>query len=450
MKSRILVVDDDAYVREFIIEALKRLGYQLEQADSGETALEIIARQEFDLILTDLKMKKVSGLDVLKAALSIQPDCRVMVITAFGTIDNAVEAMKLGACDYFTKPITPDELEILVKNALDYKRLVTENKLLKKELADSYSYENLVGRSPAMTKVFELISNIANSPSTVLISGETGTGKEIVARAIHFNSDRADKPFIKMNCAALPEGLIESELFGHEKGAFTGAVKSSVGRFEQADGGTLLLDEISEIPPAIQAKLLRVIQERELERLGSGQTIPVNVRIIATSNRDLKKEVSERRFRDDLYFRLQVIPIDMPPLRKRLEDVPLLSEHFLQKYCHREGVPSKTLSEKVIKYFMSYAWPGNVRELENYIERSVVVSNSQELKISDFPMEIAIGTGGFDDSEDESGTTIAEMERRLIYKTLEANDFNKAQTAEILGITPRTLRNKLNDYRRQE
>ncbi len=447
MNSKILVVDDDVYVREFIAETLRRKGYQLDQADSGESALEIIRQQEFDLIITDLKMKNIGGLDVLKASLGIQPDCRVMVITAFGTIDNAVEAMKLGACDYFTKPVTPDELEILVENALDYKRLKMENKYLKRELADSYSFDSLIGNSASMIKIFELIKSVADSPSTVLISGETGTGKEMVARAIHFHSIRADKPFIKMNCAALPEGLIESELFGHEKGAFTGAVKSSIGRFEQANGGTLLLDEISEIPPTIQAKLLRVIQERELERLGSGQTIPVDVRIIATSNRDLKKEVSERRFRDDLYFRLQVIPIDLPPLRKRLDDIPSLSDYFLQKYCHREGVPLKALSEKVIKYFMSYPWPGNVRELENYIERAVVVSNSQELRIPDFPMEIAIGRGGLSDTEQEAGTTIAEMEKRLIFKTLEANDYNKAQTAEVLGITPRTLRNKLNEYR---
>jgi two-component system response regulator AtoC len=447
MNSKILVVDDDVYVREFIAETLRRKGYQLDQADSGESALEIIRQQEFDLIITDLKMKNVGGLDVLKASLEIQPDCRVMVITAFGTIDNAVEAMKLGACDYFTKPVTPDELEILVENALDYKRLKMENKYLKRELADNYSFDSLIGNSASMIKIFELIKSVADSPSTVLISGETGTGKEMVARAIHFHSIRADKPFIKMNCAALPEGLIESELFGHEKGAFTGAVKSSIGRFEQANGGTLLLDEISEIPPTIQAKLLRVIQERELERLGSGQTIPVDVRIIATSNRDLKKEVSERRFRDDLYFRLQVIPIDLPPLRKRLDDIPSLSDYFLQKYCHREGVPLKALSEKVIKYFMSYPWPGNVRELENYIERAVVVSNSQELRIPDFPMEIAIGRGGLSDTEQEAGTTIAEMEKRLIFKTLEANDYNKAQTAEVLGITPRTLRNKLNEYR---
>ncbi len=450
MSARILVVDDDALVREFIVEVLTRKGYDIEQADCGESAVEILREESFDLVVTDLKMKGLSGIDVLKAAVFTNPECRIIMVTAFGTIDNAVEAMKIGASDYVTKPFSANELEILVERSLEVKKLKAENRQLRKEIADQYSYENLVGRSPGMIKIFDIITNVANSPSTVLISGETGTGKEMVARAIHYNSNRAGKPFIKMNCAALPEGLIESELFGHEKGAFTGAVKSTVGRFEQANGGTLLLDEISEIPPAIQAKLLRVIQERELERLGSGQTIPIDVRIIATSNRDLKKEVNEGRFRDDLFFRLQVIPVDIPPLRKRLDDIPLLSEHFIAHYCEREGVPYKTLTDKVIKHFMSYNWPGNVRELENYIQRAVVMSPEQELRLSDFPVEVAVGSSPADSSSELEITTIAEMERKLIYKTLEANEFNKAQTADALGITTRTLRNKLNEYRSRE
>jgi DNA-binding NtrC family response regulator len=450
MDANILVVDDDTLVREFIVEVLERKNYRIESVDCGETAVELLKTREFDLVITDLKMKGISGMEVLQTAVTTQPECRVIVVTAFGTIDSAVEAMKIGASDYVTKPFSASELEILVERVLEMKKLKEENRFLKQELADKYSFENLVGQSPSMIKVFEAIKSVANSPSTVLISGETGTGKEIVARAIHHNSKRADKPFVKMNCAALPEGLIESELFGHEKGAFTGAVRSTVGRFEQANSGTLLLDEISEIPPIIQAKLLRVIQERELERLGSGQTIPVDVRLIATSNRDLKKEVSEGRFRDDLFFRLQVIPIDLPPLRKRLDDIPLLCEHFIKKYCHREGIPSKKLSEKLMKYMMSYGWPGNVRELENYIERAVVISADQELRLSDFPPEITVGSAGIENSESDSATTIAEMEKRLIFKTLEANNFNKAQTAEALGITARTLRNKLNEYRGED
>ena len=445
-----MIVEDDSLVREFIVETLERKGYSVDQADSGEQAIKMLGYAEYDLVITDLKMHRLSGMDVLKEAHEVQPDCRVMVVTAFGTIENAVEAMKIGACDYITKPFTADELEILVERALDYKRLREENLYLKKELAESYSFDNLVGQSPSMRKIFELIKNIAASPSTVLISGETGTGKELVARAIHYNSDRANEPFIKMNCAALPEGLIESELFGHEKGAFTGAIRTTKGRFEQAHSGTLLLDEISEIPSSTQAKLLRVLQERELERLGSGQTIPLDVRIIATSNHDLRAEVKKGSFRDDLYFRLQVIPIDLPPLRERLEDIPVLSDYFLQKYCQREGLPLKTLSEKVKKLFMSYSWPGNVRELENYIERAVVISRSQELKVSDFPIEIAVGSSALVSADTDTGQTIAEMERRLIIKTLEANNWNKAKTAEILGITTRTLRNKLNEYRCQE
>ena len=345
MYSKVLVVDDDSLVREFLLETLKRKGYQVFQAGSGEIAIDMINNQEFDLIITDLKMQKASGIDVLRVASSVQPDCRVIVITAFGTIETAVEAMKLGACDYITKPFNANELEVLVDRALEFKKLIDENRMLKMEIANNYSFDNLVGRSPAMLKLFEMIDNVADSLSTVLVSGETGTGKEMVARAIHYRSERANKTFVKMNCAALPEGLIESELFGHEKGAFTGAIRSTTGRFEQANGGTLLLDEISEIPSNIQAKLLRVLQERELERLGSGQTIPVDVRIIATSNRDLKQEVVKGRFRDDLFFRLQVIPINLPPLREHLEDIPILFDHFVKKYCHREGIPVKTLSE---------------------------------------------------------------------------------------------------------
>jgi DNA-binding NtrC family response regulator len=442
--AKILVVDDDPLVREFLNETLKRKNFQVFQAESGEAAIDMLDKQELDLVITDLRMPKASGMDVLKAALKVQPDCRVMVITAFGTIENAVEAMKLGACDYITKPFNANELDILVDRALEFKKLKDENRQLKMEIASIYSYENLVGKSPSMIKVFETIESVANSQSTILISGETGTGKEMVARAIHYRSNRADKPFIKMNCAALPEGIIESELFGHEKGAFTGAIKSTVGRFEQADGGTLLLDEISEIPSRIQAKLLRVIQERELERLGSGQTIPIDVRIIATSNRDLKQEVRKGRFRDDLFFRLQVIPINLPPLREHLEDIPLLADYFLRNYCHREGVPLKSLAEKVARLFMSYDWPGNVRELENCIERAVVMSKSQELAVSDFPMEIVSGVPNLAVKESEAGSTIAEMEKRLIFKTLEANNWNKAKT---LGITTRTLRNKLTEYR---
>jgi len=402
------------------------------------------------MVITDLKMHQVNGIEVLKETLRLQPECRVIVITAFGTIENAVEAMKIGACDYISKPFVADELEILVERSLDYKKLKDENKILHQELDDKYSYDNLIGNSPSMKKIFDIIKSVACSPSTVLITGETGTGKELVARAVHFNSNRADRRFVKMNCAALPEGIIESELFGHEKGAFTGAIKATKGRFEQANGGTLLLDEISEIPPRIQAKLLRVIQEREIDRLGSGQTVPIDVRLVATSNRDLKTMVARGRFRDDLFYRLQVIPINLPPLRERLDDIPLLCEHFIAKYCRREGVPNKSLSEKVVQMFMGYNWPGNIRELENYIERAVVISTSEELKPADFPMDLKAGNIGPINDRMEIGQTIADMEKRLIMKTLEANNWNKERAADVLGITSRTLRNKLAEYKQGE
>lgn len=447
MNSRILVVDDDSLVREYVCETLKRRDYFVDDAESGETAIAMLAESDYDLVITDLKMHHTTGMDVLREAIRIQPECRVMVITAFGTIENAVEAMRIGACDYITKPFTTNELEILVERSLDYKKLKDENRILRNELDDKYAYDNLVGNSQAMKKMFELIKSVANSSSTILVTGETGTGKELVARAVHYNSNRAVKHFVKMNCAALPEGLIESELFGHEKGAFTGAIKSTKGKFEQAIGGTLLLDEISEIPPRIQAKLLRVIQEREIERLGSAQTIPVDVRLVATSNRDLKAMVARGRFRDDLFFRLQVIPINLPPLRERLEDIPLLCEHFIAKYCHREGVPIKILSEKVVQMFMSYNWPGNIRELENYIERAVVISSSEELKPADFPIDLKAGNITPVTNRMEVGQTIADMEKHLIMKTLEANNWNKERAADVLGITSRTLRNKLAEYK---
>jgi two-component system response regulator AtoC len=446
MKPKILIVDDEDIVRDFISEVLIRMGFAPLAAESGEKAIDHLQRAEFDVVISDFKMPGVSGMDVLRKALELWPDCRVIIITAFGTIENAVEAMKMGAHDYITKPISPEHLEMVVAKALEYKKLKIENRLLKNEISEKYSFENIVGKAAGMQEVFELIRRASPSDSTILINGESGTGKELVARAIHYNSPRAMAPFVKMNCAALPEGLIESELFGHEKGAFTGAVRAAQGRFELADGGTLLLDEISEIPPALQAKLLRVLQEKEFERIGSGQTIKVNVRVIATSNRDLKEEVVEGGFRDDLFYRLNVIPIDLPPLRQRTEDIPLLAEYFLNRYSQKIGVPVKRLSDKAMQMFMDYSWPGNVRELENLIERAVVISKNQVLKPSDFPPEIASGIGTVRAGSMDVGMSIGEAEKILILKTLKAHAGNKSKAAEVLGISPRTLRNKLHEY----
>ncbi len=394
MKYRILIVDDEAIVRDFISEVLIRMGYAPLAVESGEKALEYLHRGEYDVVITDFKMPGISGIDLLKKTLDIWPDCRVIIITAFGTIEQAVGAMKIGAQDYITKPISPDHLEMVVSKALEFKTLKLENRNLRREISEKYSFENIIGKAAPMKKVYELIERAAPSESTILISGESGTGKELVARAIHYNSPRAGGPFVKMNCAALPEGLIESELFGHEKGAFTGAIRATRGRFELADGGTLLLDEISEIPPSLQAKLLRVLQEKEFERIGSGQSIKTNVRVIATSNRDLKDEIANGNFSDDLYYRLNVIPIDIPPLRQRKEDIPLLCDHFLSKYSQKMGIPNKTLSEKTLEMLLTYTWPGNVRELENVIERATVISRNQELRPSDFPPEVASGVAG--------------------------------------------------------
>ncbi len=446
MKPKILIVDDEEIVREFISEVLIRMGHAPLSVSSGEMAVEHMEQGEFDLVITDFKMPGMSGVGVLKRTLQLWPDCRVIIITAFGTIEQAVDAMKIGAHDYVTKPISPDHLEMVINKALEYKTLKVENRQLKREVGDKYSFENIIGKSAVMQEVFELIRRASPSDSTILINGESGTGKELVAKAIHYHSSRVDAPFIKMNCAALPEGLIESELFGHEKGAFTGAIRATRGRFEMADGGTLLLDEISEIPPALQAKLLRVLQENEFERIGSGQTIKIDVRVIATSNRDLKDEINNGNFRSDLYYRLNVIPIDLPPLRQRLDDISLLSEYFLNKYSQKMGLPTKTLSDKVMHMFMGYSWPGNVRELENVIERAVVISKAQELRPADFPPDITAGiptmiSGGMD-----VGISIGDAEKILILKTLRAHAGNKSKAAEVLGISTRTLRNKLHEY----
>ena len=446
MKPKILIVDDEGIVRDFISEVLIRMGHAPLTAESGAKAIGYLNQGEFDVVITDFKMPEITGADVLRKALELWPDCRVIMITAFGTIEHAVSAMKMGAHDYITKPISPDHLEMVVAKALEYKNLRAENRVLKREVGEKYSFENIIGKSRVMQEVFELIRRASPSDSTILISGESGTGKELVAKAIHFNSPRENGPFIKMNCAALPEGLIESELFGHEKGAFTGAVKTTRGRFELADGGTLLLDEISEIPQTLQAKLLRVLQEREFERIGSGQSMSVDVRVIATSNRDLKEEIANGGFRDDLYYRLNVIPIDLPPLRSRREDIPIICDFFLEKFCRNFGVPEKSLSTKVLEMFESYSWPGNVRELENLIERAVVISKNQELTPRDFPPELASGIAAASSRSLEVGMSVGEAERILIIKTLKAHAGNKTRAAEILGISTRTLRNKLHEY----
>jgi DNA-binding NtrC family response regulator len=446
MENKILVVDDDPLLRDFLAETLNRTGYSVSLASTGEEALEKIRKEDCDIILSDVRMPNMDGMELLKTAKNSLPDAKVVMMTAYGTVQNAVEAMKLGAFDYVMKPFSIDEIELVLQRAIEHRQLLLENRLLRSEVIGKYRFDNIVGRSPQMQKIFELVETVAARKATVLITGESGTGKELIAKAIHYNSPRRDGPFIRINCAALPEGLVESELFGHEKGSFTGAIRQSRGRFELADGGTLLLDEISEISLHLQGKMLRVLQEREFERVGSGIPIQVDVRIIATSNRDLKKRINDGEFREDLFFRLNVVPIHIAPLRERKEDIPSLAEHFLKKYNQENNCSIQGISPKVYQMFMEYSWQGNVRELENYIERAVVTAKGKTLTPGDFPKELSYGKIEMPTEEIKVGTTVHEAERKLILKTLRAQDGNRTKTAEILGISTRTLRNKLHEY----
>jgi DNA-binding NtrC family response regulator len=445
--KHILVVDDDSYVRESTEEILRRKGYQVDTSANGKDALVLLDEADFDLILSDIKMPEMDGIELLAAAKGKYPDIHVIMMTAFGSVDNAVEAMRKGAYDYIQKgSADPTEIELVVERALKYQDSQRENKRLRSELQDKYSFNNMIGKAHNMEQVFDLIDTVADSRATVLVTGESGTGKELVARALHYNSSRRSAPFIRLNCAALPKDLMESELFGHEKGAFTGAIKQTRGRFEMADGGTLLLDEISEIDPALQAKLLRVLQEREFERIGSTQTIKVDVRIVATTNRDLQKEVEAGNFREDLYYRLNVIEMGLPPLRERTEDIPALVQNFVSKYNEENGKRITGVADETLDALLAYDWPGNIRELENYTERAVVVARGEALAPDDYPQRLTSGPQGRDDGGIHVGMTVHEMERRLIMKTLESCQGNRTEAAGMLGISTRTLRNKLHEY----
>jgi DNA-binding NtrC family response regulator len=447
MNEKILVVDDDRLVSEFVDETLTRSGYDVTSAMSGEDALGFIEIEDFDLILSDVRMPKMDGIELLKQIRHVSPSTMVIMITAYGTVKNAVEAMKIGAFDYVLKPFSPDELELTVKKALKFQGLQIENDLLRNEVGRKYSFDNIVGKNKTLMDVFDLVKVAADSKATILITGESGTGKELVAKAIHYNSPRKDNAFIRVNCASLPENLIESELFGHEKGAFTGAIKQTKGRFELADCGTLLLDEISEMPLSLQAKLLRVLQEYEFERVGSGTPIKVDVRLIATSNRNLKAEIREGNFREDLFYRLNVIQIEIPPLRARNDDIPALITHFIKKYNDENGRSVEGINDKVLNTMMKYHWPGNVRELENIVQRGVVTCKSKRLTDEDFPGYIALG--GVVDTGDVQlpmPVSLSELEKYAILEALKFTGGNRSKAADILGITSRTLRNKLAEY----
>ncbi|MCY3736039.1 MAG: sigma-54 dependent transcriptional regulator [Gemmatimonadaceae bacterium] len=447
--KRILVVDDDSYVRSGTEEILLRKGYEVETSGSASAALQALEGAEYDLMLSDIKMPGMSGLELLEKVVPRWPELTVVLMTAYGAIDDAVRAMRIGAYNYVLKGdgSAPEEMEIVVEQALKVQDTERENRRLRSELSSRYGYGSMIGKSPAMVQVFDLVRTVADSRATVLVTGESGTGKELVARALHYNSPRAGGPFIRLNCAALPRDLMESELFGHEKGAFSGAIRQTRGRFEMAHGGTLLLDEISEIDPALQAKLLRVLQEREFERVGSSETIEVDVRIVATTNRDLAREVEEGNFREDLYYRLNVIEIGLPPLRQRPEDVPALVQSFIERFNKENDKGIEGLEEAALELLGRYHWPGNVRELENYVERAVVVSPGPRLTAADFPRKLVEGSNGSPgELASQVGLTVHEMERRLIMSTLEALGGKRTEAAAQLGISTRTLRNKLHEY----
>jgi DNA-binding NtrC family response regulator len=447
-KNSILVLDDEEMIRDLLKESFTDKGFTVDTADCGKQAIGLLEQKPYDLMITDLRLPDINGMKILRRAKKKRPAMGIIMITAYGSIKNAVNAMKEGAFDYIAKPFDLDEMELVVDKYFNFRSLESENQYLRSELDKKFCFQNIVGNSAPMVKVFDCIRMVSRSKATVMIQGSSGTGKELVARAIHYNSDRKLGPFVTTNCAALPEGLVESELFGHEKGAFTGAYKLTKGRFEMADGGTLLLDEISEISPGLQAKLLRVLQEREIERVGGGKPIPVNVRIIATTNKDLQKEVEAGNFREDLFYRLNVVPIHLPVISERKDDIPLLVHHFLHKYSDENGNPQKTISENALKMLCQRNWPGNVREIENCIERAVVMSppDLTTLDCKHFFLEESPVISSHGDSNNGK-MTLREAEKRLILRTLQENDYNRTRTAELLDISVRTLRNKLNEYR---
>ena len=442
-EARILVVDDDAVARDLLAEALRKEGYAVEAAAGGDEAIARGREVQFDLVLTDIRMGSVDGLAVLRAFKQASPETSIVLLTAFGSMEGAIDAIRQGAYDYLAKPFKKEEIKLVVRRGLEHSRLVRENARFREELRERDERTQLVGSSPAMLEVYKLIARVAAGKSTVLLEVESGTGKELVARAIHANGQRREGPFVPVNCAALPETLLESELFGHEKGAFTGASGVRAGLFETADGGTLFLDEIGDIGAALQVKLLRVIQEQELRRVGGTSSIKVDVRVIAATNHDLAALVKDGRFREDLFYRLNVVRIVLPPLRERREDVPMLAHHFLQKYSGGSGAVRGFVPETLAQ-LQRYHWPGNVRELENAIERAVSLGHGTLILPDDLPDTVRRtraedGTIGKDPAEEAALVTLEEMEKRYLQKVLRETGGNKARAAKVLGIDRRTL-----------
>lgn len=449
MSSRILVVDDELSMREFVSILLEREGYEVVTAPDAATALDRLAASEIDLVISDVQMPGLSGIDLLSEIKKRTPETAVLLVTAFSTAEQAVEAMKLGAYTYLAKPFKVDELTIQIRNALEKRDLKRENRQLREKAGVCAGFGGIIGTSQRMKELFGLLQKVSNSGSTVLITGESGTGKELAAQAIHTASPRSAKSFVAVNCGAIPENLIESELFGHSKGAFTGAVSERIGLFEQAHGGTIFLDEIGELPLAMQTRLLRVIQEREIRRVGSSHTRKVDVRLIAATNRDLISQIREGSFREDLFYRINVVQVQMPPLRERVEDIPLLVEHLIRKHTGKGGI----ITSEALKALMTYQFPGNVRELENIIERSLVL-DSEQIHLDSLPDQLKRGIRKFDlhsavDLPDEGiqlEPALEHLEKQYLVKAFEKSGGSKTKAAELLGMTFRSYRYKLAKY----
>jgi DNA-binding NtrC family response regulator len=457
--SRILIVEDDRNTLSGLVEILEEEGYEVKGVDSGRKALRLLERDRFDILLTDLKMPEIDGMQLYEQTASTAPEMKTIVMTAYSSVKDAVEAMKRGVYEYLTKPLNLDELFVILNKAVDDQNLRRENEELKDRLQGSYRFESIIGKSLSMQQVFKTIMKVARSHATVLIRGESGTGKELVARAIHYNSPRADSPIVEISCAAFPETLLESELFGYEKGAFTGADSRKKGRFEIANGGTIFLDEIGDVSASVQTKLLRVLQEKEISRLGSNESIKVDVRVITATNRDLEQALSGGMFREDLYYRLNVIPIFLPPLRERREDIPLLIDHFIKRYGKINNKPALGISAEALEFCRSYDWPGNVRELENAIENAVVLGEGEEILPEHLPVTVSmrkaapetLAQAKANDFFFASGPSYREKmeaaEKLVLEEAIRRADGNKSEAAKQLGISLRTMRYKIQKYK---
>jgi two-component system response regulator PilR (NtrC family) len=446
MAERILVVDDEDIIRESLSYILRKEKYEVDEAANGKIAFEMLKESSYDLVITDLEMPEMKGIELLDELRKVNLQTNTIVITAYGSMETAIAALRSGASDYILKPVEFDELIIKVKKLFEVRDLHLENRILRRELQRDYDYTNIIGKSTAIMQIFEMIKAVADTDSTVLISGNSGTGKELVAKALHYNSKRTNKPFIALNCGAISENLIESELFGHKKGAFTGAISDKEGFIKAAEGGTLFLDEISEMPPQLQVKLLRAIQEKEYTPVGTALTLPVNVRFIASTNRNLQEYVGQGKFREDLFYRLNVVDIHLPSLKEREGDIPLLAEYFLDKYRKQMNKNIKGISNDAMRALMNHEWKGEIRELENVIERSVIFCNEDFISVKNLPAQFQSDTEPSDYSPSGSlDESVKRFEKEIIIRALEANEFNKEKTADALQVGLSTLYRKMKE-----